>query len=80
MLKASTRALKSGSAGDDSAYTKIESQIQSLTDRRDALALQMKALLNAAAFSGQAIDERQAAKLVEQGTLLLIRAHQLAER
>jgi hypothetical protein len=76
-LQASTTALKGGSASDDSAYTVSESRIQSLTDRRDALAAQMKTMLAAAAFNGQAIDERQAKRLIEQGEKLLERAREL---
>src|SRR5438067_9655797 len=46
-LKASTRALASNDAGDGT-YNSIESQIQSLTSQRDALAAQIKAALDAA--------------------------------
>jgi hypothetical protein len=83
-LAASTRALAANDAGD-ATYTSIESQIQSLTDQRDALAAQMKTLLDAAAFGtegntdeGQAINERQATQLIAQGQELLEQAHRLA--
>jgi hypothetical protein len=77
-LKASTRALTSGSATDDRRYTRIEDQIESLTTQRDTLAAQIKATLNAAAFDGQALNERQAQRLIDQAKKLLERAHELA--
>lgn len=78
MLTASTNALKSGSAADDSNYAAIEGQIQKLTDQRDALASEMRALLDAAAFKGQTINVPEAEKLIEQGEELLERADRLA--
>jgi len=77
-LQASTRALASGSAADDSTYTAIEGQIASLTAQRDALASQMKGLLDAAAFDGQTLNEQQAKQLIDQGKGLLDQAHALA--
>jgi hypothetical protein len=79
LLKASTRALRSGSDVDDSTYTDMENRIQTLTDKRDALAAEMKAMLNGAAFGGQAINESKAIGLIVRGDLLLARAHALAE-
>ena len=77
ILKASTRALASNSAGD-STYTSIEGQIQSLTSQRDALAAQMKAALDAATFDDQPITEQQAQSLVSQAQSLFGQAHALA--
>jgi hypothetical protein len=77
ILKASTTALASNSA-DDTTYTQIESQIQSLTSQRDALASQMKAALDAATFEGQPITEQQAQSLVAQAQILFDHAHGLA--
>jgi hypothetical protein len=76
-LKASTRALASNDPGD-STYTSIESQIESLTSQRDALAAQIKSTLDAVDFSGQSLTERQAAILIAQAQALLTRAHALA--
>src|SRR6185312_4058863 len=45
-LKASTKALASGSSADDSTYTSIETQISNLTDARNALVAQIRAGLN----------------------------------
>jgi hypothetical protein len=77
-LAASTKAVKSGSAADDSTYTSIEGQIESLTTQRDTLATQMKILLEGAAFSGQAIDHKQAQNLIKQAQSLLNQMHALA--
>ncbi len=78
-LKVSTKALVSGSAADDHVYTQLESKIESLTADRDALAGQMKTMLNAAAFDGQSINEVQALRLIVKGGVLLVRAQLLAK-
>jgi hypothetical protein len=78
VLAASTTALSSGSDSDDSTYAGIQSRIASLTTQRDALATQMKGVLTAAAFGNQAIGERDARKLIEQGEELLEQARRLA--
>jgi hypothetical protein len=77
-LAASTKAVKSGSAADDSTYTSIEGQIESLTTQRDTLAAQIKTLLEGAAFSGQAIDHKQAQNLIKQAQSLMNQMHALA--
>lgn len=76
-LKASTRALASNDAGD-ATYTSLEGQIQSLTAQRDALAAQIKADLNGAAFDGQVLSTQQANNLIAQAQSLLDQAHALA--
>jgi len=78
LLSASTDALASGSSSDDSAYASIQARIAALTGRRDALASQMKSMLNAAAFAGQPVDGRNAEKLIDQGEELLEQARHLA--
>jgi hypothetical protein len=78
MLTASTGALTGGSAADDHVYTQTESAIAGLTSERDALAAQIKSLLKAATFGGQAINEQQALQLIAQGQDLLLRADELA--
>jgi hypothetical protein len=77
-LVASTRAIKSGSASDDGRYVSIENQIETLTARRDLLATQMRALLHGAAFNGQAINDKQAQRLIKQATNLINQMHALA--
>jgi hypothetical protein len=76
-LKASTRALASNDTGD-ATYTSIEGQIESLTAQRDALAVQIKAVLKGAAFNGQVISRQQAQQLIAQSQALLNQAHSLA--
>jgi hypothetical protein len=78
LLSASTDALASGSASDDSGYAAIQARIQDLTAQRDALASQIKAVLDAAAFGGQPIDSRNAERLTEQGEELIEQARHLA--
>ena len=77
-LKASTKALTSGSATDDTTYTSIEGQIQSLTTQRDTLAGQIKAALNSAAFGGKALNEQQAKGYIGQAQSLIDKATALA--
>jgi hypothetical protein len=78
-LKASTRAIESGSASSDSAYTDLENRLMSLTSDRDALATQMIGLLDEAEFSGHAISKHQSEQLVDQGRAILERARELTE-
>jgi hypothetical protein len=66
-----------GTAGD-ATYTLIENQIQSLTSQRDALASQIKAVLEGAEFKGQVINSQQAKQLIAQSQGLLNQAHSLA--
>jgi hypothetical protein len=58
-LTASTKALASGNAGDDTRYNSIESQIQTLTAQRNALAAQIRTGLNDAQFNGVKLSENQ---------------------
>jgi hypothetical protein len=66
-LARSTQALQ----GDSATYATIESQLTSLNDRRDKIASQMIAMLNAAAFDGKSINEKHARGLIQQGENLL---------
>jgi len=75
LLTASTRALNST---DESVYNSIESSIQDMASQRDALASQIKAALNAAAFNNQAINEQQAKAWIDQAQSLLDQADALA--
>ncbi len=76
-LQISTAALESN-ATNDSTYTQLESDIETWTTQRDALAAQIKAILEAAEFSGQALDEQQAKSLIAQGQTLLGQAAAVA--
>jgi hypothetical protein len=70
-LHASTFAMESGSAADDSTYTGIENQLASFTAQRDALVAQIVPLLEAAEFKGTPIADATAASLIQQGQNLL---------
>ena len=67
-LKASTKALEST---DDATYSSIENQIANLTSQRDALAGQIRAALNAAAFKGTTISNGQAGDYVSRAKKLV---------
>ena len=77
-LVASTRAVKSGTTGDDSTYTRIEGDIEALTIERDSLATQIRAALEGASFSGKALDEQQAKGYINQAQVLIGKAAALA--
>ena len=79
-LVSSTRAVASGSVTNDSTYVSIEAKIQSQTQRRDALAAQMRSILNRAAFGGgdSEVDQENIDKLVRQGQALLNDSAKLA--
>jgi hypothetical protein len=70
-LATSTNALESGSATDDSTYTKLEDQLVTLGERRNALSAQMIALLEGAEFNGTPITHQQARPLEAQAQQLL---------
>jgi hypothetical protein len=74
-LKASTAAIASS---DESTYTRIEDAIASLTQRRDALANDIKSQLAAAAFDAQELDEGQAKSEIDQAQELIDQARSLA--
>ncbi|HET9847137.1 MAG TPA: hypothetical protein VFR68_01110 [Candidatus Dormibacteraeota bacterium] len=78
LLRASTRALHSGSASDDSTYVSIENSIGNLTTQRDDLAGQIKVALNDAAFHGQPLNEGQAKNWIAQAQSLIDDARGLA--
>ena len=78
-LVMSTKAVKSGTASDDSNYTALSGSISSFTDRRDTLAAQMKSVLDAAAFRDQSIEEREAASLILEAETLLDLLHRAAQ-
>jgi hypothetical protein len=69
-LRASTVAIKSDSTGD-ATYASLEAAISDLTDARDALAGQMRAALEAAAFDGTPINVRDAQAMVAEARDLI---------
>jgi outer membrane murein-binding lipoprotein Lpp len=74
LLKASTEAITSGSSTDDSTYDRLEGQIAGLTSRRDALASQIRAALDGAAFGGAALNEGRAKDWIDQADSLIDQA------
>jgi hypothetical protein len=77
-LIASTKAIRSGNASDDSRYTSIEDQIAALTAQRDTLASQIRGALDAAAFHNTPINVNQAHAWIAQAQALIVQARALA--
>jgi hypothetical protein len=76
-LRISTRALASGSAGSDSTYAALESQLSDITVLRDDLAARMSQLLDGAEFHDQHITEREERALDQEARRLLHIVHAL---
>ncbi|HVO63964.1 MAG TPA: hypothetical protein VMT53_23785 [Terriglobales bacterium] len=77
-LVVSTAALESNSTGD-AVYSNLENKITAWHTRRDALAEQMKSMLEGAAFNNQAINQAKALKLIVQGQELLFEVNLCAQ-
>jgi len=78
ILVASTNAVKSGTPTDDSHYTTVSSQIVSLTQRRDALADQIRTGLNNAEFNGTKLKDKQIKAWIRAARALINEAEALA--
>ena len=76
-LRISTRALASGSPGNDSQYIHVENAISNITTARDTLAAQMLQLLQDAEFNGKQIPPGRAELLTFQAQILLDLTHLL---
>jgi hypothetical protein len=76
-LVMSTNAIKSETT-DDKRYNSIEDQIAGLTQRRDALAQQIRDALDDAAFAGTPLSDRQAKVWIKQAQALIAQAKSLA--
>jgi hypothetical protein len=63
----STAALK----GDDNTYANLEARLNAITNERNAIAQQMIAMLEGAAFDGERIDEHEARRLIDQAESLI---------
>jgi len=70
-LHASTVAMESGSAANDSTYATIETLLMFFTAQRDALVAQIVPLLEAAEFNGTPITDGAVARLLQQRLNLL---------
>jgi hypothetical protein len=64
--------------GDDAGYTTFLATIADITTKRDALAAEIKPLLDAAAFDGQPINESQENQLVRRARAIIDRVADLA--
>jgi hypothetical protein len=76
-LRASTKAVASGSPTDDSTYTRIESALNALVTRRNNLATTISAQLDDAAFHGRTLSPIRAAIEIGEGKRLLQAASSL---
>jgi hypothetical protein len=76
-LQASTVGLKSSDAGD-ATYVNVETQLDSFTTQRDALAAQILSLLEGAEFNNQPITQQQAKPLIQQAQALLAKVQAFA--
>jgi hypothetical protein len=72
-LTVSTFAIQSTSDGD-AVYNALEAKIASWASQRDALASQMKSMLEGAEFGGLSINEQQAKQLISASQTLLDQA------
>lgn len=78
-LKVSTAALQSADP-DDATYHRLSEQMAAWTTRRDGLAAQMKAFLDAAAFDDISIDRPSASLLIDQAKDLQKEAERAVKR
>ena len=69
-LKISTAALVSNAPGD-AVYTTLENKLVAWRDRRDALASQMRDILEGAAFGGKEVSDQRVEDLIEKANALL---------
>jgi hypothetical protein len=70
-LRISTAGVVSGSASDDTAYLATDSQLNGWLTRRDALAGQISAVLNAAQFQNQGATSARLRDLTAQANALV---------
>jgi hypothetical protein len=78
-LLIATTALASNTA-NDAMYTALQNKIAGWTTLRDTIAGKMRAVLSAAAFSGQTINEARAAQYISLGQGLLAEVSQCAAK
>jgi hypothetical protein len=78
ILVASTNAVKSGTAANDSHYTLVSNRILALTARRDALADQIRTGLNNAEFNRTKLKTKQIKAWIKAARALINEAAALA--
>jgi hypothetical protein len=77
-LAISTTGMESDTP-QDSAFRRLDAQLQQLRTERDSTASQMKTLLDAAAFGGQTANIGNLQELISRGNALLDRADAMAK-
>jgi hypothetical protein len=70
-LKISTFALASGDAGNDAVYMVLSNKMLNWTTQRNAVAREMRAMLDGAAFNDEVFDEVRGRQLVAEAHALL---------
>jgi hypothetical protein len=70
-LKISTFALASGDAGSDTVYTVLSNKMLSWTSHRNAVAREMRAMLDGAAFNDDVFDEVRGRQFIAEAQALL---------
>jgi hypothetical protein len=78
VLKASTKAVASGTPGDDSHYAAVETSLADLTSQRNSLASKIKTALDAAAFDKAPLNKQQTESWIDQAESLIDQAASLA--
>jgi hypothetical protein len=76
-LAASTKAMVSGSATDDSTYTRVSNSIAQLTSSRNRLVTTIRLQLNRAAFRGKTPSAKTVKREVAQAKQLIVSAGRL---
>ncbi len=71
----STRALASGSPGNDTSYITLENQLSNVTLLRDSVVSQMIAVLDGAEFHGKRVPESNVRRLTQEAEDLLDMVH-----
>jgi hypothetical protein len=77
-LTISTTAVTSGDSNDDSVYTSLEGKLSNWKQTRDAIAANMKQMLEDTAFNNTALNNAQAEALIVQASALLRDVHKCA--
>ena len=74
-LSVATAGLQTGSVSDDSSYTAMDARLSQWGSRRDALAGQIRDLLNGLTFGGASADEATIRSLTAQADALIAEVH-----
>jgi hypothetical protein len=77
-LTISTTALTTGDSNDDSVYTSLESKLSNWKQTRNAIASNMKQMLEDTAFNNTTLNNAQAEALIVQASALLRDVHRCA--